>query len=166
MMNQTIESVDVSIKWPFKWTLVGSSGSGKTNFALNIIKKSRRLFSQKPDRVIIIYKVFQEIYNTFDKYLPTSYYAEEECDLEELTKSNTERLLIICDDLYFSKKLDEISEHFLIKGRHRNTSWIVLTQSIFNQSALKNISRNSTHMTLFKSVRLNEPHILFSQLRP
>ena len=165
-MEQEIESVDVSIKWPFKWTLVGSSGSGKTNFALNIIKSSRTLFDQKLDRVIIIYKVFQEIYNTFDKYYTTSLYTEEECDLEEFTKSNTENLLIICDDLYFSKKLDEISEHFLIKGRHRNTSWIVLTQSIFNQPALKNISRNSTHMTLFKNVRLNEPHILFSQLRP
>ena len=165
-MNKEIESVDVSIKWPFKWTLVGSSGSGKTNFALNIIKKSASLFDQKPDRVIIMYKVFQEIYNDFDDYYPTSLYTEEECNIEELTKSNTERLLIICDDLYFSKKLNEISEHFLIKGRHRNTSWIVLTQSIFNQPALKNISRNSTHMTLFKNVRLNEPHILFSQLRP
>ena len=165
-MNKVIESVDVSIKWPFKWTLVGSSGSGKTNFALNIIKNSASLFEQKPDRVIIIYKVFQEIYNTFDEYYQTSLYTEEECNIEELTKSNTERLLIICDDLYFSKKLDEISGHFLLKGRHRNTSWIVLTQSIFNQPALKNISRNSTHMTLFKNVRLNEPHILFSQLRP
>ena len=165
-MNKVIEPVDASIKWPLKWTLVGSSGSGKTNFALNIIKKSVSLFDQKPDRVIIIYKVFQEIYNAFDEYYPTSLFTEEECNIEELTKSNTERLLIICDDLYFSKKLDEISEHFLIKGRHRNTSWIVLTQSIFNQPALKNISRNSTHMTLFKNVRLNEPHILFSQLRP
>ena len=136
-MEQEIESVDVSIKWPFKWTLVGSSGSGKTNFALNIIKSSPTLFDQKLDKVIIIYKVFQEIYNTFDNFYPTSLFTEEECDFEELTKSNTERLLIICDDLYFSKKLDEISEHFLIKGRHRNTSWIVLTQSIFNQPADK-----------------------------
>ena len=165
-MKQEIEEVDVSIKWPFKWTLVGSSGSGKTNFALNIVKRSNTLFDQKPEKVVIIYKVFQKIYDEFDDFLPTSLYPEDECDFEELTKSNTERLLIICDDLYFSKKLNEISEHFLIKGRHRNTSWIVLTQSIFNQPALKNISRNSTHMTLFKNVRLNEPHILFSQLRP
>ena len=165
-MYPLIESVDASIKWPFKWTLVGSSGSGKTNFAINMIKESDRLFDQKPDRVIIIYKVFQEIYNTCKKYFPTSFYTEDECDLEELTLLNKDKLLIICDDLYFSKKLVEISEHFLIKGRHRNTSWIVLTQSIFNQPALKNISRNSTHMTLFKNVRLNEPHILFSQLRP
>jgi hypothetical protein len=86
--------------------------------------------------------------------------------LEEITKSNKERLLVICDDLYYSKKLDEVAEQFLIKGRHRNTSWLVLTQSIFNRPALKNISRNSTHITLFKTVRLNEPHIFFSQLRP
>ena len=165
-MKQEIEEVDVSIKWPFKWTLVGSSGSGKTNFALNIVKRSNTLFDQKPEKVVIIYKVFQKIYDEFDDFFPTSLIPEDECDFEELTKSNTERLLIICDDLYFSKKLNEISEHFLIKGRHRNTSWIVLTQSIFNQPALKNISRNSTHMTLFKNVRLNEPHILFSQLRP
>ena len=165
-MEQENESVDVSIKWPFKWTLVGSSGSGKTNFALNVIKKSSTLFDQKPDRVIIIYKVFQDIYNSFNDFFPTTLYTEEECDFEELTKSNKEHLLVICDDLYFSKKLNEISEHFLIKGRHRNTSWMVLTQSIFNQPALKNISRNSTHMTLFKNVRLNEPHVLFSQLRP
>ena len=111
-MEQENESVDVSIKWPFKWTLVGSSGSGKTNFALNVIKKSSTLFDQKPDRVIIIYKVFQDIYNSFNDFFPTTLYTEEECDFEELTKSNKEHLLVICDDLYFSKKLNEISEHF------------------------------------------------------
>ena len=165
-MDQDFELVDVSIKWPFKWTLVGSSGSGKTNFVLNVIKKAYNLFDQKPDRVIIIYKVFQEIYNDFKNYFPTTIYTEDECDFEELTTLNNDKILFICDDLYFSKKLSEISEHFLVKGRHRNTSWIILTQSIFNQPALKNISRNSTHMTLFKNVRLNEPHIFFSQLRP
>ena len=114
-MEQENESVDVSIKWPFKWTLVGSSGSGKTNFALNVIKKSSTLFDQKPDRVIIIYKVFQDIYNSFNDFFPTTLYTEEECDFEELTKSNKEHLLVICDDLYFSKKLNEISEHFLTR---------------------------------------------------
>ena len=55
-MEPIINSVDACIKWPFKWTLVGSSGSGKTNFAINMIKESGRLFDQKADRVIIIYK--------------------------------------------------------------------------------------------------------------
>ena len=162
----TLEEVDVSIKWPFKWCLVGSSGSGKTQFSLDVIANAFRLFDTPPSKVIIVYKEFQDIYTKFNEYIPTTLYKEDDIDLEEITKMNQEKLLIICDDLYFSKKINEVAEQFLVKGRHRNTSWIVLTQSIFNHTALKNISRNSTHITLFKSVRLNEPHIFFSQLRP
>ena len=161
-----MEKVDVSIKWPFKWCLVGSSGSGKTDFSLQLVSNAFRLFDVPPSKIIIVYKEFQDIYNKFNAYIPTTLYKEEDVDLEDLTKFNQERLLIICDDLYFSKKINEVAEQFLIKGRHRNTSWVVLTQSIFNHPALKNISRNSTHITLFKSVRLTEPHIFFSQLRP
>ena len=161
-----MEPIDVSIKWPFKWCLVGSSGCGKTNFALQIVNQANKLFDQPPSNVIIIYKEFQKIYDQFNNFIPTKCFNEEDVDLDGLTKNNKERLLIICDDLYFSNKLQEISEHFLIKARHRNISWLVLTQSIFNNTSLKNISRNSTHITLFKSVRLNEPHIFFSQLRP
>ena len=160
------EAMDLSIKWPFKWCLVGSSGSGKTNFALEVISHAHQLFDQIPSKIIIVYKEFQDVYNQFNDYIPTLTYNEDEIDFEEITKQNDENLLIICDDLYYSKKITEVAEHFLIKGRHRNTSWLVLTQSIFNHPALKNISRNSSHITLFKSVRLNEPHIFFSQLRP
>ena len=160
------EMMDLSIKWPFKWCLVGSSGSGKTNFSLQVIRHAHRLFDQLPSKIIIVYKEFQDIYNKFNDYIPTYTYNEDEINFEEITKQNEENLLIICDDLYYSKKIEEVAEHFLIKGRHRNTSWLVLTQSIFNHAALKNISRNSSHITLFKSVRLNEPHIFFSQLRP
>ena len=158
--------MDLSIKWPFKWCLVGSSGSGKTNFSLQIIQHAHRLFDKAPSKIVIVYKEYQDIYNHFNSYIPTYLYHEDEIDFEEITKQNIENLLIICDDLYYSKKINEVAEHFLIKGRHRNTSWLVLTQSIFNNPALKNISRNSSHITLFKSVRLNEPHIFFSQLRP
>ena len=160
------EKIDVSVKWPFKWCLVGSSGSGKTNFSLQVIRHAHRLFDQVPTKIIIVFKEYQEIYNQFNDFIPTDLINEDEVDFEEITKENKENLLIICDDLYYSKKIDEVAEHFLIKGRHRNTSWLVLTQSIFNHPALKNISRNSSHITLFKSVRLNEPHIFFSQLRP
>ena len=161
-----MESVDVSIQWPFKWCLVGSSGSGKTVFSLDLIKHVNRLINHAPSKLVIIYKEHQEIYNEFSNYFLTELIHEEEADIHFITKDNKERLLLICDDLYYSKKLDDIAEQFLIKGRHRNTSWLVLTQSIFNRPALINISRNCNHITLFKSVRLNEPHIFFSQLRP
>ena len=57
-----MESIDVSIKWPFKWCLVGASGSGKSNFALQIVSQSYKLFDEPPSNVIIIYKEFQQIY--------------------------------------------------------------------------------------------------------
>lgn len=158
--------VDVSVKWPFKWCLVGSSGSGKTMFSLQLIKNARRIIDFAPSKIIIIYKEYQNIYDKFNNYFPTELIHEDEADIDFITKDNKERMLLICDDLYFSKKLDDVAEQFLVKGRHRNTSWLVLTQSIFNRPALKNISRNCNHITLFKTVRLNEPHIFFSQLRP
>ena len=161
-----MESIDISIKWPFKWCLVGTSGSGKTNFSLNIVKNSTRIFDAIPSRLIVIYREFQNIYNRFQEFLPTQLINETDVDIDDINKDNKENLLIICDDLYFSQKLVEISEQFLITGRHRNTSWIVLTQTIFNHPSLKNISRNSSHITLFKSIRLIEPHTFFSQLRP
>ena len=166
LVQQKMENVDVSIKWPFKWCLVGSSGCGKTNFSLQIIQNRARIFDIEPSKVIVIYKEFQPVYNEFKKFIPTDILNEEDVEIDDLNKHNKENLLIICDDLFFSKKLGEIAEQFLVKGRHRNTSWIVLTQSIFNNPFLRNISRNSTHITLFKSIRLNEPHIFFSQLRP
>ena len=150
LIKMVSEKIDVSVKWPFKWCLVGSSGSGKTNFSLQVIRHAHRLFDQVPSKIIIVFKEFQEIYNHFNNYIQTEYFNEDEIDFEEITKNNKENLLIICDDLYYSKKINEVAEHFLIKGRHRNTSWLVLTQSIFNHPALKNISRNSSHITMIK----------------
>ena len=49
-----MDPVDVSIKWPFKWCLVGSSGSGKTNFALQIVSHANRIIDEPPSSVIII----------------------------------------------------------------------------------------------------------------
>ena len=105
--------MDLSIKWPFKWCLVGSSGSGKTNFSLQIIRHALRLFDQVPSKIVIVYKEFQNIYNQFNDYIPTHLYHEDEIDFEEITKQNDENLLIICDDLYYSKKINEVAEHFL-----------------------------------------------------
>ena len=60
-----MDIVDISIKWPFKWCLVGSSGSGKTNFSLEILKNSNCIFDTASTGLIIIYREFQEIYTKF-----------------------------------------------------------------------------------------------------
>ena len=96
--------VDVSVKWPFKWCLVGSSGSGKTIFSLNLVKNIHRIVDIPPTKIVLIFKEYQKIYDEFKKYFPTEMVHEEEADIDYITKENKERMLLICDDLYFSKK--------------------------------------------------------------
>ena len=81
-----MESVDVSVKWPFKWCLVGSSGSGKTMFSLNLIKNIHRLVNMSPSKLVIIFKEYQDIYDEFKKYFPAELIHEEEADIEYITK--------------------------------------------------------------------------------
>ena len=47
----------MSVKWPFKWCLVGSSGSGKTIFSLNLITNIHRLVDMAPSKIVIILTV-------------------------------------------------------------------------------------------------------------
>ena len=55
--------VDISIKWIIrKW---------KTNFSLEILKNSNCIFDTASTGLIIIYREFQEIYNKFQKFIPT-----------------------------------------------------------------------------------------------
>ena len=52
--------VDVSVKWPFKWCLVGSSGSGKTIFSLNLVKNIHRIVDIPPTKIVLIFKEYQK----------------------------------------------------------------------------------------------------------
>ena len=54
-----MEKVDVSIKWPFKWCLVGSSGSGKTEFSLQLVSNAFRLFDIPPSKLSLFTKSFK-----------------------------------------------------------------------------------------------------------
>ena len=85
---KTMELVDVTVKWPFKWCLVGSSGSGKTNFCLQIIKNAQHILDEPPSKILIIYKEFQPIYLELNNYIPTKIYNEDEIDLEKETENN------------------------------------------------------------------------------
>ena len=88
--------MDISIKWPFKWTIVGSSGSGKTHFSLEIIKNSKKIFDNPPTKLVIIYEEYQPIYDDFQKYIPTQLFQEKNVDLEEISlkQKSDDKLLI------------------------------------------------------------------------
>ena len=61
--NMSSKAMDLSIRWPFKWCLVGSSGSGKTNFSLEIIRHAQRLFDKVPSKIMIFREKSQNYQN-------------------------------------------------------------------------------------------------------
>ena len=120
---------DHKISVPFRGALIGSSGSGKTNYLLNIISKMRDTFNK-----IYIYTQAQEpLYDYLqsvikDDMLTISY------DLNDLRQFDEENYygqsLIIFDDQCNVKDQRCISEMY-IRGRKLGCSLIYLTQSYY-----------------------------------
>lgn len=161
---------NISFKWPFKIVLCGVSGSGKTMFVFNLLQNIEQVADIIPGKILFVYREEQGIYDEFSSINSNIEFIKDIDDnFLPNVLSNSEKyknLLIILDDQYFSKNLSDVAELYLISARHRKISIIFLTQSIFNNPSLKNISRNSTHIVLFKNIRLQEPYKLFEQFFP
>ena len=139
------------IQLPFRLLVVGSSGSGKSNTALQII----HLMSDTFEKIVIMCK---------DKHEPLYEYLESKIDPEhleffEISKDNpvppmeqitdgTFQSLVIFDDLVLDRKQDEIEQYF-IRGRKKSISMMYLSQSYFRCP---------------KTIRLQCNYILFKKI--
>ena len=165
--------VDTEIKWPFKMFVGGISGSGKTIFSINFIKKISKFCQVQPTHIILIFNQFQEIYNELKliKNIKTQFIHNIPKNLDDIIVSldQTDKPIVIVDDQYLSNNLEIIASFYLIKARHLSppSSFIFLSQSLFGSGVkgktLSQISSNSTHIVLFRNSRLREPFILFEQ---
>jgi hypothetical protein len=117
------------IKVPFRGCLIGSSGSGKTNYLLNIISKMRNTFNK-----IYIYTQAEEpLYNYLqsqikDDMLSISYNLEDCANFDE--DNYYGQTLIVFDDQCNQKNQRCISELY-IRGRKLGISLLYLTQSYY-----------------------------------
>jgi hypothetical protein len=126
--------------------IVAPSGSGKTNFLLNLI----RVFSQGKGTFIEIYII------TRNKDEPLYNYLSGEFDqihikegmsstpkLDDMDKN--ENHLVIWDDLVLSKNLNSVEEYY-IRARKKNCSVVFLSQSYYDIP--KMIRKNSNYLVL------------------
>ena len=114
----------------------------------------------------MVYKIYQPIYNE----LNLSYIIEDGPNLKEriINLTNGEPMLIIFDDCINSLQLPEISDFFLVDGRHRNLSCIFISQKIFiNNDNFREITQNSDYFIIFKNPRnIQEIRTLNGQMTP
>jgi hypothetical protein len=133
---------------PFRMCIVAPSGSGKTNFLLNLI----HLFSQGRgtfESIHIITRIADEpLYNFLKSKSESIQILEGMTKTPELNKfDKTENHLVIWDDLVLSKDLARVEEYYL-RARKQNVSCIFISQSYYHIPTM--IRRNSSYMVILK----------------
>ena len=149
------------LKIPFRMCIVAPSGSGKTNFLVNLIS----LFSVKKGTFASIYII------TRNKDEPLYKWIEQKTDRiiikEGLT--NTPKLddfdkevnhLVVWDDLVLSKDLTSVEQYY-IRARKLNVSVIFISQSYFRIPKI--IRNNCSYMVLLKLSGDREIKLILSE---
>ena len=136
-----------NIEIPFRMCVVAPSGSGKTNFVLNLIKVFSHGKGTFTDITIITANKDEPLYNWLEAQNDNIRILEglnNNPKLDDYDKKYNH--LLIWDDLVLSKKLDEVCEYYL-RARKKNVSLLFLSQSYTDIP--KMIRKNSTFLVLF-----------------
>jgi hypothetical protein len=135
------------IEIPFRMCVVAPSGSGKTNFVLNLI----RVFSSGKgtfvDITIVTRNKDEPLYNWLAGQSDNIKIVEGMVNNPKLDDYDKKyNHLLIWDDLVLSKNLDPVCEYYL-RARKKNVSLMFLSQSYVDIP--KMIRKNSTYLVLF-----------------
>lgn len=145
----------LKIKLPFQMVIVGGTGSGKTNAALNIFGEINAF-----DKVMLFAKNLEEtLYadwidklrkvekDTGASILTVSTKIEDLPSVDTINKKNN--TLFICDDMVSekSKLLARVAEYWT-RGRKKNVSCMFLSQSYFEIPMI--IRQNSSYFIFTK----------------
>jgi hypothetical protein len=151
-----------NFKTPFRAVIVAPSGSGKTNFLLNLLEKFCSGKNGTFSKINIISR---------NKSEPLYKWLENECDqivisegLSSMPKlddyDKDKQALLVFDDLVLQKDLS-IVESVYIRGRKLGVSVIFISQSFFKIPKI--IRNNCSYMILLKLSGNREVNIILSE---
>ena len=150
------------LKIPFRMCVVAPSGSGKTNFLVNLI----HLFSQGSkgtfgDITIITRNKDEPLYNFLVSKCDQIQVKEGIHNLPQLDKMDKKINHLVCfDDLVLAKDQSAI-ENYYIRARKLNCSVIYLSQSYFRIP--KVIRNNCSYMVILKLSGNREVNLILSE---
>ena len=149
------------LKLPFRMVIVAPSGSGKTNFLLNLLS----LFSKDKGTYQSIFII------TRNKEEPLYKWLESKSDrivikeglnntppLDKFDKDNNH--LVVWDDLVLSKDLSMV-ENYYIRARKLNVSVIFISQSFYKIPKI--IRGNCSYMVILKLSGNREVNMILSE---
>ena len=135
-----------NIKIPFRMCVVAPSGTGKTNFLLNLIKVFSQGDGTFADISIITRNKDEPLYNYLSGEFEQIQIKEGmSCTpkLDDMDKKYNH--LVVWDDLVLSKNLNNVEEYYM-RARKKNCSVVFLSQSYYDIP--KFIRKNSNYLVL------------------
>lgn len=168
-------------KHPCRILMVGGSGQGKSNLALNMLYKPMLVF----DKLYVYssmldqpkYKFLKRHYDLLDDMV------KKECDVEQKTimkwqdtlegidkildelDADYKNLILIDDFSCAPSKTEQAAIDILYtKCRHKNCSIVILTQLYFRAPASRPVRNNITHAILFQNYNNQELQLLQKEL--
>ena len=164
------EVYDISLIEQFKLFISGPSRCGKTVWVTDFLFNMKDICKEVPEKVLYIYETWQPQYDDIQANRLVDFLIQDDSHLEEKIKGHItgKPLLIIFDDLISSSNLPFIANLFMVHGRHNRVSCIFISQIMFpNNISIRNISRNSNYLILFKNPRYNRDiSVLAQQMTP
>ena len=150
------------LKLPFRMCIVSPSGSGKTNFLINLL----RLFSCGEDGTFSTINII-----TRNKDEPLYKWITTKCDQIQITEGlhttppldkfdKDKNHLVVWDDLVLAKDLSMV-ENYYIRARKMSTSCIFISQSYFKIPKI--IRNNCSYMILLKLSGDREVKLILSE---
>ena len=135
-----------NIKLPFRMCVVAPSGTGKTNFLLNLIKVFSARDGTFADISIITRNKDEPLYNYLSGEFEQIQIKEgmhSTPKLDDMDKRDNH--LVVWDDLVLSKNLNSVEEYYM-RARKKNCSVVFLSQSYYDIP--KFIRKNSNYLVL------------------
>jgi hypothetical protein len=135
-----------NIKLPFRMCIVAPSGSGKTNFLLNLIKIFSHGKGTFSDITIVTSNKDEPLYNYLSGEFEQIKVLEGMSStpkLDDMDKNYNH--LVVWDDLVLNKDLKPV-ENYYMRARKQNTSVVFLSQSYYDIP--KFIRKNSSYLVL------------------
>ena len=140
--NFNLHNIDL----PFRMCIVAPSGSGKTNFLVNLIKVFSEGKGTFADITIVTANKDEPLYNWLSSENDQIKIVEGVISTPKLDDMDKEdNHLVIWDDLVLAKNLDMV-EKFYMRARKKNCSVAFLSQSYYDIP--KFIRKNSSYLVI------------------
>ena len=144
-MSLQFTSDDLLFRCPCRILVIGPSQSGKSYFVTRLIESRQVMFDKPPSVILFVYSNWQSLYDRLQNNEKVSF-------TQQLPDELPNNGLLVLDDQLLNVDKRSVSL-FIQESRHKNSSVVYLSQTVFGGPLQRALSINSTYLVLMKSPR-------------